>query len=166
MIKKKLLKDDIKYFEELSKISSSNKVIDSIKRKYKIISIGASALVFTKYNLDYVVKIGDSLDMIPRKTSKFHKYYAKIIWRSKNKKIIVQEKVNTSNKNTYKAIKLLSKKFNLDINTLDEKYDIRIYNVGIKNNKPKIIDYRNYSTGNDFSMSPHWYGHSLENIKV
>lgn len=162
---KKFLKKDIEYFEHLSKIKDCYKVVKKISKlgfiKHKL---GASSMVFINNNADFVIKIGDSMDMIPRKTSKFYKYYAKILWRSKNKKIIIQEKVNTNSQSCKKAINLISKKFKLDVNKLDDLYDINIYNTGMRNNKPKIIDYRNYSSknGDFFATTPCWYGFILE----
>ena len=162
---KRFLKSDIEYFEKLSKIMDSDIVIESIKRKgLRTTKTGASAMVFMSKKYNYVVKIGDSLDMVPRKSSRFHKYYAKILWRSKNKKIIVQEYVSTRSKDSERALKRIAKECNVDIYDLDETYDIRHHNVGIKNNKPKIIDYRNYSSlkSLEFATDPYWYGRNIQ----
>jgi len=162
---KKFLKKDIEYFEHLSKIKDAHKLVKKIRQLgFNKSIIGASSMVFLGKDIDYVVKIGDNMDMIPRTTSRFHKYYAKILWRSKNKKITIQEKVDTTHKNSNKAIQLISKKVNLDLHKLDEFYDIRLYNVGMRNNRPKIIDYRNYTSKHSeyFATTPFWYGYNLE----
>jgi len=162
---KRFLKKDIDNFELLSKITNAYVLVNHIiKLGFNNYKLGASAMVFINNNTEYVIKIGDNMDMIPRTTSRFHKYYAKVLWRSKNKKMVVQEKVNTCHLQSKKAIKLISEKFDLDIYDLDEKYDISIYNVGMRNNKPKIIDYRNYNSkySEYFASTPYWYGFNLE----
>lgn len=164
-MKKRLLKADIEHFEKLSKIGNAHKLVKELRKLgFNEDHMGASTMVFLARNIDYVVKIGDNMDMIPRKTSRFHKYYARILWRSKNKKMVIQQKVNMSERSGNKAIKIISKKTKLDIFTLDDKYDIRIFNVGMRNNRPKIIDYRNYSSkGYEFfATTPCWCGLVLE----
>jgi len=162
---KKFLKKDIECFEHLSKIKDAHVLVKKIRQLgFNKSIIGASSMVFLGKNIDYVVKIGDNMDMIPRTTSRFHKYYAKILWRSKNKKINIQEKVDTTHKNSNKAIQLISKRVDIDFDKLDEFYDIRLYNVGMRNNRPKIIDYRNYLSKyvDHFATTPFWYGYNLE----
>lgn len=155
--------------EELSKNKNHSEVVSYLKSiGFNKIKFGTSAMVFINYKKPYVIKIGDKLDRPPNKNSKFHKFYAKILFISKNRKILVQERVFMSDYHSELALNMLSKKLNMTTDQLTDDYDIFKYNVGILRGKPKIIDYfplvYTESKSKDIKISVHatWYKEKLE----
>lgn len=155
--------------EKLSKNKNHEEVVSYLKSiRFNKIKFGTSAMVFINYKKPYVIKIGDKIDRPPNRNSKFHKFYAKILFISKNRKILVQERVFMSEYHSELALNMLSKKLNMTIDQLSDDYDIFKYNVGILRGKPKIVDYfplcytENKNNHIKITVYATWYKEKLE----
>lgn len=151
--------NDKKFFEKLSKRKLYRTVLKDLQAAgFTKIGKGASAVVFTKKSVDYVIKVGDKIDKQPPFDSYLRAYYAKMLYTSKNRKIKVQEKARTDDKSSRKALKLLSNLLYSSERELFEEYDIRMCNCGMIKETPVVFDYRNYEfTGDDrFALAPTW----------
>jgi len=140
------------FFENLSKEKDFDKIkLQLSVKKFYHRYTGINCFVFLNRNIDYVIKLSDHHDSIPRKNSIFYKHYAKVLYRTKNKKIILQEKVNIeTTRDKQKFIDEFCKKIKINAHDLDWHYDLHSSNFGIKDDKLLIIDYRNYKY-KDFS---------------
>lgn len=158
-MKKKLNNSDKIFFEVVSNVFDIYSLTNILKlHNFKLITWGASCVVISKPELDYVIKLGDRIDKPPRRNSKLNKYFAKILWSSKNKKILIQEKVEISD--DYDILIKLSNELKIKPDDLNKSYDAGVNNIGLRNNKIKIVDYRNYKSHKkikQFSSLPTWY---------
>jgi hypothetical protein len=159
------------FYEKVSKEEIFLNVVKIFYKKgFKKINTGVSCAVFLSKSKKYVIKCGINMDSAPTKRFLLHDFYAKIIYRSRNGKILIQEKVNT-NKGS-KAFQKLTKEYiirsnrssKVSISTiyqeLDFKYDLRPGNCGMLRESPKFFDYRNYTSTKILAEFPSWDGYT------
>lgn len=106
---------------------------------FKYHGCGKMSTVWTRDDVDYVVKIGTGCVTHKFKEPTLEQFRLPYIYTNGNRCIGIQLKANTTKEDKYQAYKKISEEASMDIELYD--YDIHQDNVGLLNGKPVIFDY-------------------------
>src|SRR6478736_8180071 len=109
-----------------------------IEKGFSVIGSGDRSLVFSRRDIDYVVKISTGLVSRPFQNSILEKFRLPYIFLNGNHQIGLQLKASRRTKSSrYRAWKKIRDAANVDLDVFDIHQD----NVGWINRKPVIFDY-------------------------